>query len=89
MDSSSILMDTLKAVLSVTNILSLFGIWVIYYLLVAAYNVSPFHPLYRFPGPKVAAISYFYEGYFDWWLVGRYGKVIRSMHEKYGEHSLS
>ncbi|KAI2604246.1 cytochrome P450 [Hypoxylon fragiforme] len=29
-------------------------------------------------------MSYLYEAYFDWWLVGRYSQEIRQMHEKYG-----
>jgi hypothetical protein len=40
--------------------------------------------LAHFPGPKIAAASYLYEAYYDWWLVGRYGKVIARMHESYG-----
>lgn len=29
-------------------------------------------------------MGFFYEGYYDWILVGRYGHEIRRMHEKYG-----
>lgn len=78
-------MDHFKAILSWSNIPVLLGLWILYYAAVAVYNISPLHPLYRFPGPKVAAMSYFYEAYFDWWLVGRYGRRIRQMHEKYGK----
>lgn len=59
-------------------------VWLAYRIAIALYNVSPFHPLARFPGPKLAAASYLYEAYYDWWLVGRYGKVIARMHEVYG-----
>lgn len=65
-------------------VLWLLGTWVAYRIAIAIYNVSPFHPLYRFPGPKIAATSYLYEAYYDWWLRGRYGKVIARMHEQYG-----
>ncbi|KAI1393077.1 benzoate 4-monooxygenase cytochrome P450 [Hypoxylon trugodes] len=58
--------------------------WLTYRALIAVYNISPFHPLYQFPGPKIAALTYLYEAYFDWWLEGRYGKKIRRMHENYG-----
>jgi len=58
--------------------------WVAYRVGIALYNISPYHPLARFPGPKIAAASYLYEAYYDWWLVGRYGKVIARMHESYG-----
>ncbi|KAI2781612.1 cytochrome P450 [Daldinia loculata] len=80
----NITMDHFKAILSWPNIPVLLGLWILYYAAVAVYNISPLHPLYRFPSPKVAAMSYFYEAYFDWWLVGRYGRRIRQMHEKYG-----
>lgn len=59
-------------------------VWIAYRFAIALYNISPFHPLARFPGPKIAAASYLYEAYYDWWLVGRYGKVIARMHETYG-----
>ena len=58
--------------------------WVAYRVGIALYNISHFHPLAHFPGPKIAAASYLYEAYYDWWLVGRYGKVIARMHESYG-----
>ncbi|KAI1476956.1 cytochrome P450 [Daldinia eschscholtzii] len=77
-------MEYVWVILSWTNIPVLLGLWILYYIVISIYNLSPLHPLYRFPGPKVAAMSYLYEAYFDWWLVGRYGWEIRQMHEKYG-----
>jgi hypothetical protein len=59
--------------------------WLAYRILLAVYNISPLHPLHRFPGPKIAAASYAYEAYHDWWRVGRYGHEIRRMHERYGK----
>lgn len=73
-----------KGLVSLKSAATLVGIWVIYRIFVALYNISPLHPLSRFPGPKIAAASYVYEAYYDWWRVGRYGKVIREMHEQYG-----
>jgi len=58
-----------------------------YKVLVALYNISPLHPLSRFPGPKLAAAGYFYEAYYDWMRGGRYTQEIKRMHEKYGEYS--
>ena len=77
------------AVLSVpwTGIIYLGLLWVLYRVAIALYNISPFHPLAQFPGPKIAAASYLYEAYYDWWCVGRYGKVIARMHELYGMFS--
>lgn len=86
MDSNSASsLSGLKAALSPVGILYLIGLWVGYRVLVALYNISPFHPLSRFPGPKIAAASYVYEAYYDWILLGKYGKVINSMHERYGK----
>ncbi|KAK7732416.1 hypothetical protein SLS63_005094 [Diaporthe eres] len=73
----------LNALMSARTAAILFGIWLAYRVATALYNISPLHPLYRFPGPKLAAMGFFYEGYYDWILVGRYGHEIRRMHEKY------
>lgn len=78
---------SVRALLSPANILYLIGLWVTHSILTALYNASPFHPLSQFPGPKLAAATYLYEAYFEWWLVGRYGHEIRQMHERYGESS--
>lgn len=43
-----------------------------------------FHPLAKFPGPKLAAISHLYEGYYDVVKEGRYIFEIEKMHKKYG-----
>lgn len=86
MDFKSVLETAnVKAVASFQTIGYLIGFWFVYRVGVALYNISPFHPLSRFPGPKIAAASYLYEAYYDWWRVGRYGKVIRDMHDCYGK----
>lgn len=58
-----------------------------YKVLIALYNISPLHPLHKFPGPKLAAAGYFYEAYYDWIRGGRYTREIKRMHEKYGKHT--
>ncbi|KXJ87359.1 benzoate 4-monooxygenase cytochrome P450 [Microdochium bolleyi] len=55
-----------------------------YKVLIALYNISPLHPLHKFPGPKLAAAGYFYEAYYDWIRGGRYTQEIKRMHAKYG-----
>ncbi|KAJ8068587.1 hypothetical protein OCU04_002299 [Sclerotinia nivalis] len=41
-------------------------------------------PLARFPGPRLAAGSLWYEFYYDVWLEGQYTFKIRELHEIYG-----
>lgn len=43
-----------------------------------------FSPLATIPGPKLAALTYWYEFYFDGWLGGKYIFKIKEFHEKYG-----
>lgn len=58
--------------------------WLAYHVLKALYNISPFHPLAKIPGPKLAAASYLPEFYHDVILGGRYTHAIKRMHEEYG-----
>lgn len=43
-----------------------------------------FHPLARFPGPKVCAASRIYEFYWDAWHQGRLWTKLPELHDKYG-----
>lgn len=43
-----------------------------------------FGPLSKFPGPKLAAATLWYEFYYDVILSGRYTFKIKELHEKYG-----
>jgi hypothetical protein len=56
-----------------------------YYLVLALYRISPWHPLSHIPGPKLAAMTLLYEFWYDMVLGGTYTQVIRRMHEDYGE----
>jgi hypothetical protein len=42
------------------------------------------HPLARFPGPKLAAATYWYEYYYDVSKKGRYLWKIKELHQQYG-----
>jgi hypothetical protein len=59
----------------------------IYYFILGVYRVT-LHPLARFPGPKLAAASFWYEFYYDVLLWGRYGRRIKELHEIYGTIAL-
>jgi hypothetical protein len=42
------------------------------------------HPLAKFPGPKIAAVSTLYEAYFEIVLKGQYSMEISRLHDVYG-----
>lgn len=44
-----------------------------------------FSPLAKFPGRKLAALTGWYETYYDCWCQGRYGVEILSMHKEFGK----
>ncbi|KAH9894544.1 cytochrome P450 [Xylariomycetidae sp. FL2044] len=56
---------------------------ILYYVTLALYRLY-LHPLARFPGPKLAAVTRWYEGYYDVYLSGRYTFKIAELHEQYG-----
>lgn len=45
-----------------------------------------FHPLRKFPGPKVAAVGSYYEFYYDVVKDGTYLWEIEKMHRTYGKN---
>ncbi|CAI6227143.1 unnamed protein product [Periconia digitata] len=55
----------------------------IYSLGLAFYRLF-LHPLARFPGPKLAAITRWYEAYYDLILDGQYTFKIAELHKTYG-----
>lgn len=41
-------------------------------------------PIAGFPGPKLAAVTFWYEFYYDWVLTGKYYQRIKEIHDEYG-----
>ncbi|KAK7990689.1 hypothetical protein PG990_014969 [Apiospora arundinis] len=68
----------------IVAVMRLAGLFGLYRLAVALYNISPFHPLHKFPGPRLASMTYAYEAYYDFWLHGKYTLRIKAMHDNYG-----
>ncbi|RDW75998.1 cytochrome P450-1 [Coleophoma crateriformis] len=62
---------------------ALAGAFVLYVLALYTYRLT-LHPLAKFPGSKLAAISLWYEFYWDGYHRGQYIFRIKEMHEKYG-----
>jgi hypothetical protein len=61
----------------------LVGATLTYYATLVFYRLF-LHPLARYPGPKLAAISRWYEAYYDVVLNGKYTKKIAELHKIYG-----
>lgn len=61
-------------------------IWSCHWLGTVIYRLK-FHPLAKFPGPKIAAATYLYEIAWDYFGNGAYLFECERLHEKYGEYS--
>ena len=59
------------------------GVGAAYTFGLVAYRLF-FSPLAKFPGPKLAAVSGWYELYYDLVKNGKYVFEIEKMHDKYG-----
>jgi hypothetical protein len=73
--------------LTLQSVATLIAVPIIYYLFKLIYRVI-FHPLAGFPGPKLAALTFKYEYYYDGLKDGRYTEQISRMHDKYGQNYL-
>lgn len=62
-----------------------FGLAFLVYLLGGAFYRLYWSPLAKIPGPKLAALTLWYEFYYDVIKRGRYTFEIGKMHQKYGE----
>jgi hypothetical protein len=69
--------------LSVEAVGAIAAAYVLYLTSLAVYRLY-FSPLAKFPGPKLAAASKWYEFYYDVVKRGQFTFQIQRMHEKYG-----
>jgi hypothetical protein len=67
----------------VLGLLALF----LFYLTALSIHRLYFSPLAKFPGPRLAALTKWYEFYYEVVLNGKFTFEIRRMHEIYGEAS--
>ena len=66
--------------------LTVLGLSVVYVLSLVTYRLF-LSPLAKFPGPKLAAVTTWYELYYDVVYKGKYLFEIEKMHDKYGVSS--
>lgn len=66
------------------TLLALGVVFVVVYLISLAIYRLYFHPLARFPGPKLAALSKWYEFYYDVYLQGQFVFQLEELHKRYG-----
>lgn len=61
----------------------LFASWISYLISLSFFRLY-LSPLAKFPGPKVAALSKWYEAYYEIILSGQYYRRIDELHDIYG-----
>lgn len=82
----ALVMATLMDILwSLPTPLLLLFLICLYYVGVAVYRLY-FSPLAKFPGPKLAALTYWVEFYHDVIRRGQFTFEIGKLHDKYGKH---
>lgn len=69
---------------SLQNLLIALLIFSAYCVSLAVYRLY-FSPLAKFPGPKLAALTLWYEFYYDVIKRGRYTWKIAELHERHGK----
>ena len=57
----------------------------LYFIALVVYRLY-LSPLSKFPGPRLAAATYLFEGYYDVVKRGKYTFKIRDLHAEYGHH---
>jgi hypothetical protein len=82
------LLNTAREYVIVHPFAVFFGLFAFYCLGLGVYRLY-FHPLAKYPGPKLAAWTLWYEFYYDAIRCGQYTFKIQQMHHEYGKVSRS
>lgn len=80
------LVQKLKSTPSGMLVIYAFISWLVYLFSLALYRLY-FSPIAHFPGPKLAALSKWYEIYFEVVKRGQFTFQIQKLHQKYGVSS--
>lgn len=72
---------SLVSVLETAGLITILG--VVFATALAIYRIT-WHPLAKFPGPKLAAVTGWYETYYDCFLLGKFSNHLDEMHSRYG-----
>ena len=67
-----------------TSALLILTTWLLYAIGLAIYRLY-FHPLAKFPGRKTAAVTTWYEFYYEFRYGGKYIYEIEKMHKEFGK----
>lgn len=59
------------------------GLWFLYIFVGGVYRLY-FSPLAKFPGPKLTALTFWVEFYYDVTCKGKFFEAIERWHEQYG-----
>jgi hypothetical protein len=77
-----------KIVANQTQIATAVGLVVVLSLVHLVVSRLVLSPVAKFPGPKLAALTFWYEFYYDVIQPGRYTWKIKELHEQYGSSAL-
>ena len=66
------------------SVFSVFVSLILCYVLYGAFSRLVLSPIRLVPGPKLAALTFWYEFYYDVVLFGRYTWKIAELHQQYG-----
>jgi hypothetical protein len=87
MEAASAALDQLKGVSRATIVAAVLTFFALYLAGLAVYRLY-LSPIAKFPGPKLAALSRWYEFYYDVVLRGQFSNHITELHKIYGKERM-